>query len=97
MEPLVSVLGLAAGTLTTSAFVPQVVKAWRTRHMRDVSPAMIGVMTTGLVLWMAYGALVQDAIIVAANAVGVGLTSVLLGLWWRYGRAGADALTDTPG
>ncbi|MCA1812900.1 MAG: SemiSWEET transporter [Halobacteriales archaeon] len=84
MDPWVSALGLVAGTLTTGAFVPQVVKAWRTRQMTDVSPLMIVVMLTGLVLWIGYGLFLQDAVIIVANAVGVGLTTMLLGLWWKY-------------
>jgi MtN3 and saliva related transmembrane protein len=86
VEPWVQALGLLAGALTTCAFLPQITKAWRTRQMTDVSPAMIGVMTTGLVLWMLYGVLIQDAVIIVANAVGVGFTAILLGLWFKYGR-----------
>jgi MtN3 and saliva related transmembrane protein len=86
VESWVQALGLVAGAMTTTAFLPQILKAWRTRQMADVSPAMIGVMTAGLVLWMAYGVLAQDAVIIVANAVGVGFTAILLGLWWKYGR-----------
>ena len=34
------VLGLIAGTLTTIAFVPQLVKVWRSKSAKDISYVM---------------------------------------------------------
>jgi MtN3 and saliva related transmembrane protein len=61
-------LGLIAATLTTSAFVPQVFKAWRTKRTRDISGPTFLVLFVGIVLWMVYGALKADPVIIAANA-----------------------------
>ncbi len=36
----VGFLGMAAGTLTTIAFLPQVIKTWKTRSAKDLSPSM---------------------------------------------------------
>jgi len=34
------VIGMAAGTLTTLAFLPQVIKSWRCRSTEDISLTM---------------------------------------------------------
>jgi MtN3 and saliva related transmembrane protein len=48
-------LGLIAGTLTTFAFIPQVVQTWRTRSTSDISLPMFVLLSTGLLLWFVYG------------------------------------------
>lgn len=68
MNP-VTLLGLVAGTLTTLAFLPQVVKTWRTKSSNDLSVGTLGMICTGVLLWLIYGLLVGDLPIIAANAV----------------------------
>ncbi|NMA09845.1 MAG: SemiSWEET transporter [Methanomicrobiales archaeon] len=72
----VTLLGLLAGTLTTLAFAPQVVRAWRTRSTDDLSLGMLVVLLSGVLLWLAYGVVRGDIAIIAAN----GVTAVLVGL-----------------
>ncbi len=68
MNP-VTLLGLVAGTLTTFAFVPQVIKTWKTKSSGDLSVVTMGLICTGVLLWLIYGLLVGDVPIIAANAV----------------------------
>ena len=75
---LVEAIGLVAGVLTTSAFVPQAVKTWRTRSARDFSLALLVLLVVGNSLWLTYGALVGSAGLVAANLVTVPLTVSIL-------------------
>ena len=86
MTPLVEAIGYTAGTLTTIAFVPQVVKTWRTRSVDDLSFVMLATFTTGIALWLIYGFFVVSMPIVLANAVTLLLTCVLIALKVRYGR-----------
>lgn len=79
-------VGLLAGALTSTSFLPQIVKGWRTKRLGDVSPTMLGIMALGLTLWLAYGVARGDMAIIAANAVGLCSTLSLTALWWRYGR-----------
>jgi len=44
-------IGLAAGCCTTLAFVPQVVKTWKTRSTTDISLGMFAVLVHGVTLW----------------------------------------------
>ena len=78
MEPAILALGLAAGTLTTLAFVPQVIKVWRTRAARDISLSTFAALAVGIVLWLAYGVLIGDLPLVAANGVTLGLVAAVL-------------------
>ena len=77
-------LGLVAGTLTTAAFVPQVVKAWRTRSTSDISLGMFVLFNIGLVLWLAYGVIIGAWPIVLTNVVTPALPLTILFFKLRY-------------
>jgi MtN3 and saliva related transmembrane protein len=76
-------LGLLAGTLTTVAFVPQVVKTWRTRSADDFSLGMLVAFATGVGLWLAYGLLLRAWPISIANGATLLLVLVILGVKLR--------------
>lgn len=77
-------LGLVAGTLTTAAFVPQVVKIWRTRSTDDISLGMFSLFNAGLVLWLGYGFLIGSVPIVVSNLVTLALALIILFFKLRY-------------
>lgn len=77
-------LGLVAGTLTTAAFVPQVVKTWRTRSTHDISLGMFALFSTGLVLWLVYGVLIGSLPIVVSNIITLALALTILFFKLRY-------------
>lgn len=81
---LVTVLGLCAGTLTTISFIPQVVKTWRTRSGADLSTSMFALFSLGLVLWFAYGVMIDSLPIIVANGVTLALTLLVLVLKYRF-------------
>jgi MtN3 and saliva related transmembrane protein len=74
-----------AAVCTTGSFLPQVVRAWRTRSTRDVSAMMFVLLVTGNALWLIYGALIGDLPLVIANLVTLGLVATILALKLRYG------------
>lgn len=82
---LVDVIGLAAGSLTTLAFLPQVFKVWRTRSAQDLSLGMYLAFTVGVALWLAYGVLLHAWPIVLANAVTLALAGLILVFKLRQG------------
>ena len=81
---LVDLLGLVAGILTTIAFVPQVVKTWRSRSTRDISLAMSVSFSAGVALWLLYGVAIDSWPIVLANAFTLVLTLAILVLKLRH-------------
>lgn len=70
--------GYVAATLTTAAFVPQIVKTWRTKSAGDLSMVSLLSFTVGLALWIVHGAATQSIPIVAANATTLGLNLTLI-------------------
>ncbi len=77
-------LGLAAATLTTAAFLPQVIKTWRTRQTRDISLGMFLVLCLGICLWLVYGILRGDLPLILANAVTLALAGTILAFKLKY-------------
>jgi MtN3 and saliva related transmembrane protein len=77
MTPLI-ILGLLAGALTTIAFVPQVIKTWKTKSAEDLSLGMYSIFCTGVVLWLIYGLIKWDIPIIVANIVTFSLAMTIL-------------------
>ncbi len=73
-----AVIGYIAGGLTTAAFVPQVLKSWRSRSVEDFSTGMLILFNLGVVLWIVYGWMMAATPIVVANAITLLLTMPLL-------------------
>jgi MtN3 and saliva related transmembrane protein len=80
-----TILGLAAGFCTTLAFLPQVLKTWRTRSTADISLGMFLVMVLGIILWLIYGVLLGDLPLIAANSVTLFLAGAILALKIKHG------------
>jgi MtN3 and saliva related transmembrane protein len=78
-------VGLAAGFLTTIAFVPQVVKIWKTKSAKDVALSTFVAFTVGVALWLAYGIMKQELPIIVWNAVTLALAAAILVMKIRYG------------
>ena len=82
---ITTLIGLMAAICTTGSFLPQVIRAWRTRSTRDVSALMFILLVTGNSLWLVYGALIGDLPLVIANLVTLALVGIILTLKLRYG------------
>jgi MtN3 and saliva related transmembrane protein len=78
-------IGLAAATCTTAAYVPQVLKAWRTRSTSDISFGMFILLTAGATLWLAYGVILADLPLILANSVTLCLAATILVFKLRFG------------
>lgn len=75
---LATAIGYLAGGLTTVAFLPQVLKAWRSRSVEDLSLAMLIVFAVGVGLWVVYGALLDEPPIMIFNAITFALAQILI-------------------
>ncbi|MBN2140701.1 MAG: SemiSWEET transporter [Desulfovibrionaceae bacterium] len=76
--------GIVAGTLTTVSFFPQVVKTWRSKEVKDISLAMYLILTSGILLWIVYGLLIDSISVILANIVTFVLTVAILVMKIRY-------------
>jgi MtN3 and saliva related transmembrane protein len=81
---MVNELGYVAGIVTVASFLPQVVRAWRTRQTRDLSLVSLALLITAGSMWILYGALSRDWPVVATNGGMVGLLVLLAAAKVRY-------------
>ena len=81
----ITLIGLAAAFCTTIAFLPQVIKTWRTRSTVDLSLAMFLVFTSGIFLWLVYGLIIGDVPLIAANGITLVLSGTILYFKLRHG------------
>jgi MtN3 and saliva related transmembrane protein len=92
MDMATAVGGLAA-FCTTVSYLPQLKKCWDTGHTGDLSIKMFLILTAGIALWVGYGILRSDIVIVTANSI-----SLLLLTGIRYFKvrelSGAQAVRD---
>jgi MtN3 and saliva related transmembrane protein len=82
---LMDYTGYAAAFCTTSAYVPQVLRVWRTRSTKDISLKMFLVLVTGLILWLAYGFWRGEMPLIIANSVTLVLAGIILYFKIRHG------------
>jgi len=80
----IQLLGLVAGACTTIAFLPQVIKTWKSRSAKDLSLSMFSIFCLGVTLWLVYGFMVQDIPVIAANLLTLMLASTLLFFKLRF-------------
>ena len=72
------IIGLIAAVLTTSAYVPQAYRAWKTKSAGSVSLTMYLIMLTGIILWLIYGIYLQSLAMILANSVTIVLTLTII-------------------
>jgi MtN3 and saliva related transmembrane protein len=80
----IQLLGLVAGSFTTAAFFPQVIKTWKSRSAKDLSLGMFSLFCLGVTLWLVYGLIVKDIPVIVANMVTLMLASTLLFFKLRF-------------
>ena len=73
-----TLIGYFAGFLTTVAFVPQVLKTWKSKSASDLSLGMFLVFSLGVLCWLIYGILLSEDPIVFWNTVTLILALTLL-------------------
>ncbi|MBX9777144.1 MAG: SemiSWEET transporter [Xanthobacteraceae bacterium] len=75
---LITMVGLAAASCTTVSYWPQLKKCWDTGSADDLSLRMFSILAAGISLWVVYGLLKQDVIIVLANGISLCLLAGIL-------------------
>ena len=83
----VDVLGYLAGLITAFTFLPQVIKTWQTKSAKDVSLAMFVIALTNQILWLAFGVLREDPVIIITNAVMLCMTALMITLKLKYNHS----------
>lgn len=60
-------IALFAAALTSTGFVPQIIKGFKTRSVKDLSFITLAFTAVGTFLWAIYGTHLHDTIIIGAN------------------------------
>jgi len=81
---LIELIGSMAGLLTTIAFVPQVVKTWRSGSAEDISLFMFILFSLGVLLWLVYGLAIHSRPVVIANGITLVLALSILVMKLRH-------------
>ena len=71
-------LGFAAAGLGALSFLPQVIKIWKSRSAKDVSAGMYVIYTVSLILWLAYGIIINSPPIIIAQTTTLVFVSAIL-------------------
>ena len=80
------ILGYLGGALTTSGFVPQVIRVLKLRSAREISLPFTLLFLSGLIFWLAYGIYFSLSSVILWNALAACLGAVLLYAKLKYGR-----------
>ena len=80
------IIGYVAAVLTTSSFLPQVIKVWKSKSSEGVSVTMYMVMLTGVILWGIYGFYIGSRSVLLANFVAGLLQLMILIIVFRNKR-----------
>lgn len=77
-------LGYAAGALTAFTFLPQVIKTWQSKSAKDVSLNMFIIAFVNEIMWLAYGIMLNNWVIISTNAVMLVMSAVMISLKLKY-------------
>lgn len=94
---LLTLVGTVAGVLTTGAWLPQLLKCWRTRSAADLSWSYLAVLGTGVALWAVYGLLCSDLVLILANVITVLALLLLVGFKVAFARTPGASLAERMG
>jgi len=77
-------LGYAAGALTAFTFLPQVLKTWKEKSAKDVSLYMFIIAFVNEIMWLVYGVMINNWVIILTNAVMLVMSGIMIWLKIRY-------------
>ena len=83
-DTMMGVIGILAGILILSGWIPQIAKGYRTKKLTDVSSYLMILIFVGATLWLIYGMALDDVYIMGVNLAAMFLTMVLLAMKLKY-------------
>jgi MtN3 and saliva related transmembrane protein len=79
-------IGIITGILVMSSSIPQIIKSYKSKKMSDVSTYLLGLIASGLLLWVVYGFIKLDPVLIGTNAAGLSLNVILLIMKLKYDK-----------
>jgi MtN3 and saliva related transmembrane protein len=82
----IAIIGILASVGTGVSLLPQLIKIIKTKKTDDISFWMLFFLLAGLGLWVCYGVLKKDWIIIISNSfsLSVNICIVIITLYYNY-------------
>ncbi len=87
MDPIAQILGYAGSVISIITLLPQIIKTWKTKSVRDISFTMLLIQLVQVAAWLLYGILLQNVPLVIVNVVMFTNTALLVVMKVKYSRA----------
>ena len=71
-------LGFVASGLSAISFLPQLIKIWRFRSVKDISTGMYVIYAISVILWLIYGIIIKSEPLILAEILTLILVSTIL-------------------
>ncbi len=84
---LITVIGTLASACTAASLLPQLIKIIKEKKAGDVSLLMLIILFAGLLLWVYYGALRNDLIIIISNSISMMINLFITFFTLKYKNA----------
>ena len=83
-ETTMGIIGIVAGILILSGWVPQIARGYKTKRLNDVSSYLMILIFAGAALWLVYGIALDDVYIMGVNIAAMILTMIVLSMKLKY-------------
>ena len=82
---LTTIIGLVAGFLTTGSFLPQIIKTIKTKDTKNISLLMYFVYVVGVILWLIYGYIDKNIVLLVTNTFSLifGITLLIMKIIYK--------------
>jgi len=90
-ETTMAIIGIVAGILILSGWVPQIARGYKTKRLNDVSSYLMILIFAGAALWLVYGIALDDVYIMGVNIAAMVLTMIVLSMKLKYEKAAQAA------
>ena len=97
MESIAPYIGYVAGALTVISYVPQAIRAWRTKQVDDLSWMMVAMLVAAGALWIVYGITSKQTPVILTNVLTTVLTGAILVAKFKFGRASKSEAPEKGG
>ena len=86
-ETTMGIIGIVAGILILSGWVPQIARGYKTKRLSDVSSYLMILIFAGAALWLVYGIALDDVYIMGVNIAAMVLTMIVLSMKLKHEKA----------
>ena len=80
----IEILGMFAGTCTTSCLIPQIYRIWKTRSVKDISVVMYVIFMIGVMSWLIYGIHVNSISMIISNSLSLCLAILIFAMKFKF-------------